>query len=85
MQRYLAVFALAALADLVFTFHLYCVARSWVLPALLSGSLIPYCNFLGFLWWVEDKTIQGRLLLTTATAAGMFLGSSVAFHLVGGF
>jgi len=83
MQQYGIVFASSAVADFVYTFYVYALSHDWLILALLSGSVIPFINFIGAILFVDAKSTRERLFITSLTALGMLVGGFITLFLVG--
>lgn len=83
MQQYGIVFMSSAVADFIYTFYVYALSHDWLILALLSGSVIPFINFVGAILFVDAKTTRERLFITTMTALGMLVGGFITMVVIG--
>jgi len=75
LAKYVLVFLLALLADVVASVHVYSLAKAWLAVAVVTGFTIPFVNLLGTVWFIEARTFSERVALTFSSALGVALGT----------
>lgn len=75
--KYLLVLALAVVADVVAAVHFLSLARDWLALVNASGFMLPFVNLLAHVWFIEAKTLTERLAITTHTAVGICIGTTI--------
>lgn len=78
-MRLLAVALLAAVMNLLCSWHVLALQERHVVAALAIDAVYPFLGLLSLVWIVEAETWRERWEITGATAAGLVAGTAAVF------
>ena len=57
--------------------YTYAIVHDWILLQAFLGFGLPFLNFVGAMWWIDEKDTKTRLKMTLVTAFAMTIGSTL--------
>ena len=81
-HKLITLFVLGIIIDFWANWYSYAIVHDWIVLQIFLGFGLPYLNFLGAMWWIDEKDIKERLKMTTVIAFAMCLGSTLMLLMV---
>jgi uncharacterized membrane protein YidH (DUF202 family) len=81
-HKLISLFVLGIIIDFWACWYSYAVVHDWIILQAFLGFGLPFLNFLGAMWWIDEKDTKERLKMTTVTAFSMVLGSTLMLLMV---
>lgn len=75
--KYVMTFFLSLAVDFLVAWDNYAMVHDRIVLQAVIGFAIPFFNLLCVAWFIEEKTLWGRVKLTTCVAFAQALGSTI--------
>jgi phage-related protein len=75
--RYLFVFLASIFAEFWISLFYYALSHDWVFVQGVINFFLPFISLVFTIWMIETKDFYERVRLTTASALGIAVGSTI--------